>query len=66
MAADETGTPTVVFDVSQVSHFADVGRRMILEGMRRVREDGRRVVLIDPDDTLPDPDLGDGSYPDRS
>ncbi|KNA90111.1 glutaminase [Gordonia sp. w5E2] len=66
LAADETGTPTVVFDVSQVSHFADVGRRMILEGMRRVREDGRRVVLIDPDDTLPDPDLGDGSYPDRS
>ena len=34
--------------------------------MEKVREDGRRVVLIDPDDTLPDPDLGDGSYPDRS
>ncbi|UEA61145.1 glutaminase [Gordonia otitidis] len=62
--SDETTTPTVIFDVSQVSHFSDVGRRMVLEGMRRVRLDGRRVVLIDPDDALPDPDLGDGSYPD--
>ncbi|GAB36781.1 glutaminase [Gordonia otitidis] len=63
--SDETTTPTVIFDVSQVSHFSDVGRRMVLEGMRRVRLDGRRVVLIDPDDALPDPDLGDGTYPDR-
>lgn len=64
--SDDTDSPTVVFDVSGVSHFSDVGRRMVLEGMRRVRLDGRRVMLIDPDDALPDPDLGDGTYPDTA
>lgn len=59
-------TPTVVFDLSRVDRFADVGRRMLLEGMRRLVLEGRRVVLDDPEDTLPDPDLGDGTYPERT
>ena len=56
-------SPTVVFDLQRVDRFADVGRRMILEGMRRLVLDGNRVVLDDPEGTLPDPDLGDGTYP---
>lgn len=60
---DETGTSTVVFDVARVDRLSDVGRRMVLEGMRRIALDGRTVVLVDPDSVLPDPNLGDGRYP---
>lgn len=54
---------TLVFDVSRVDGFTDVGRRMVLEGMRRLRLDGLSVGLADPDGKLPDPDMGDGTYP---
>jgi glutaminase len=59
----DTSSGTVVFDVSRVNRFSDVGRRMTLEGMRRIALDGRDVALIDPDGVLPDPNLGDGTYP---
>jgi glutaminase len=59
----DSGSSTVVFDASRVDRFSDVGRRMVLEGMRRVKLDGRGVVLVDPDGVLPNPDLGDGTYP---
>lgn len=59
----ESEVDTVVVDVSRVDRLSDVGRRMVLEGMRRVALDGRTVVLVDPDEVLPDPDLGDGRYP---
>jgi glutaminase len=36
---------------------------MVLEGMRRLVLDGHRVVVEDPEGVLPDPALGDGSYP---
>ena len=55
----------VVLDVGRVHGFSDVGRRMTLEGLRRLRLDGRAVALRDPSGVLPDPDLGDGTYPDR-
>ncbi|SNT16040.1 glutaminase [Rhodococcoides kyotonense] len=61
--ARDSGVGTAVFDVSRVDRFSDVGRRMVLEGMRRVALDGRNVALVDPDGVLPDPDLGDGRYP---
>lgn len=60
---DESGVAIVVVDVGRVDRLSDVGRRMVLEGMRRVALDGRTVVLVDPDGVLPDPDLGDGRYP---
>ncbi|WP_207842375.1 glutaminase [Williamsia soli] len=60
---DESDANTVVFDLNRVDRLSDVGRRMVLEGMRRVRLDGREVVLIDRDGVLPDADLGDGTYP---
>ncbi|WP_037140914.1 glutaminase [Rhodococcoides fascians] len=59
----DTSSGTVVFDVSRVNRFSDVGRRMTLEGMRRIALDRRDVALIDPDGVLPDPNLGDGTYP---
>ncbi|NNV09906.1 glutaminase A, partial [Geobacillus sp. MMMUD3] len=49
--------------VSRVDGFTDVGRRMVLEGMRRLSLDGLTVGLADPEGKLPDPDLGDGTYP---
>ena len=54
---------TVVVDLTRVGRVRDVGRRMVLEGMRRLRNDGHRVELVDPEDRLPNPDLGDGTYP---
>lgn len=60
---DDSGTSTVVVDVGRVDRLSDVGRRMVLEGMRRLALDGRTVVLVDPDGVLPDPDFGDGRYP---
>jgi len=54
---------TVVVDLARVGRVHDVGRRMILEGMRRLRGDGHRVMLRDPEGRLPGPDLGDGTRP---
>ncbi len=64
-AAVECDVPsgTVVVDLTRVGRVRDVGRRMVLEGMRRLRNDGHRVELVDPEDRLPNPDLGDGTYP---
>lgn len=53
----------VELDVSAAHAFTDVGRRMTLEGLRRLRLEGHRVRLRDPAAVLPDPDLGDGSVP---
>lgn len=62
---DGTAPPsgTVVFDVSRVDAFTDVGRRMVLEAMRRLTLDGLEVGLFDPESKLPDPDMGDGNHP---
>lgn len=60
---DTSATTTVVLDVRRVDRITDVGRRMLLEGLRRTALDDRAVVLVDPENVLPDPDLGDGTYP---
>lgn len=62
MAASESGEE-VRLDISRVFSFTAVARRMALEGLRRLRDEGRRVVLHDPLQSLADPDLGDGTYP---
>ncbi|MCP2267209.1 glutaminase [Promicromonospora thailandica] len=64
LMADSEGTHDVVLDATRVHSFTDLGRRMTLEGLRRLRLDGRAVALRDPAGVLPDPDLGDGTYPD--
>ncbi|MCW4466803.1 glutaminase [Glutamicibacter sp. MNS18] len=63
LMAESTATGQVHVDISRVYSFTDVARRMTLEGLRRLRLDGRRVFLDDPLQALADPDLGDGTYP---
>ena len=55
----------VALDLSRVTSFDPVARRMVLEGLRRLREDGHPILLADPKGVLPEPDLGDGSLPER-
>ncbi|GEE03882.1 glutaminase [Gordonia spumicola] len=54
------GEKRVAISLIRVSSVGDVGRRMILEAVRRLTLDGHDVYLIDPDGVLPDPDPGDG------
>ncbi len=56
-------TPLVVLDLSRVHTVNDAARRMLLEVVRRLAAEEHRVVLVDPDETLPDPDCGDGVRP---
>ena len=58
--AQEEGTTCVVLDLTHVDRFTRVGRRMVLEGLRRLRLDGRHVAVVDAGRVLPNPDPGDG------
>ncbi|SFS09614.1 L-glutaminase [Agrococcus baldri] len=49
----EDGAPLVV-DLSRVSSANGVGRRMLREGVRRLRQDGHEVRVEDPDGILED------------
>lgn len=53
----------VVLDLSRVHSVNDMARRMLLEVVRRLASAGHHVTLVDPDDTLPDPDCGGGIRP---
>ncbi|WP_300399732.1 glutaminase [Nocardioides sp.] len=50
-AADHT-TKRVALDLTRVYRLHDVGRRMLLECVRRLELDGRDVLVIDPERTL--------------
>jgi glutaminase len=60
MADEPEGSGTVVLDLTRVHEMNPAGRRMVLEGARRLHLDGHPVSLVDPDGVLPDPDAGDG------
>jgi glutaminase len=62
VAADQL-THEVVLDLSRVHSINDVARRILLEVVRRLTLEGHRVVLVDPEETFPDPDIGDGVHP---
>ncbi len=53
----------VVVDLTRVHSVNAVARRLLLEAFRRLEHEGRQVLLVDPDETLPDPDVGDGVGP---
>jgi len=60
LAEEPQGPGAVVLDLTRVYEVNDAGRRMVLEGARRLHLDGHRVALVDPDDVLPEPDAGNG------
>lgn len=43
-------------DLSRVTSVNSIGRRMMLEGFRRLTSDGHEILLLDPGDALPDPE----------
>lgn len=59
----DDGEQEIVLDFSNVTSVNHAGRRMLLEGMRRLVDTGHRVGVVDPHDFLPEPDLGDGRRP---
>ncbi len=64
LAEQPPSNSTLVLDLGHVSEVRDVGRRMLLEGVRRLSLDGHHIILIDPDDLLEGPEgpieVGDG------
>lgn len=56
-------TPLVAFDLSLVRTVFPIGRRMLLEVLGRLHLDGVDVVVIDPEEHLPDPEAGNGFCP---
>ncbi len=53
IADTEHTTRRVALDLTRVYRLHDVGRRMLLECVRRLGEDGLDVVVVDPEGTLP-------------
>lgn len=60
---DPVETSLVAFDLSLVRTVFPIGRRMLLEVLRRLHLDGVQVAVVDPDVHLPDPDAWDGFSP---
>lgn len=54
LVAAEIVTSEVVLDLSRVHSVNDVAQRMLREAVSRLTLDGHRVVVVDPDDVLPD------------
>lgn len=52
---------SIVLDMSQVTAFNRVGRRMLKEGLRRFRESGLDIAVVDPDERLTDLKMSDGT-----
>lgn len=50
---EEQDNSKLVFDLSHISLVNDVGRRMLLDGIDRLRADGHDVALVDPEQILP-------------
>lgn len=50
----------VALDLTMVYSIDDVGRRMLLEIVRRLTLDGHEVYLVDPETIVPEPDPGEG------
>jgi glutaminase len=66
VAAHELTTNRVVVDMRRVSDIDDFGRAMVLEALRRLREDGHRIAVVDPDHLLGDRRMEDGTQVEES
>ena len=51
----------VVLDVSRVTETNRMGWKMMKEGLRRLREAGKDIAVVDPDDNLTNRTLSDGT-----
>ncbi len=51
----------IILDLSRVNAVNKMGRRMIKEGLRRMREHGHDIAIVDPDDVMPDLEMRDGT-----
>lgn len=61
-----TPTPSrVVLDVSRVTGFNTIGRQVVKEQLRRIREEGATVSLYDPEDRITDMEYSDGTHMDE-
>lgn len=63
LATNPPSQSEIVFDVSRVGYVNPVGRKLILEAMRRLSADGKEILFYDPEGVLPNPDMGNGSLP---
>ena len=52
----------LILDVSRVSGFHRMGRKMVKEGLRRLREDGFEVAIYDPEGVVADFEFSDGTH----
>ena len=59
LSGDTITTSSLTLDLTRVDRFSDVGRRVVLEVLRRLALEGHATTLVDPDTVLPDPHLGD-------
>ncbi|MDN6325061.1 MAG: glutaminase [Corynebacterium sp.] len=48
----DISTPRVIIDARRVTESNPVGRRMVKEGLRRIRETGKKVAVVDPNNVL--------------
>lgn len=57
----EFGEGTVVLELSHITGSNRMGRRMLKEGLRRIREAGFDIAIVDPDGELEDRTMADGT-----
>ncbi len=50
---EDQDSGTIILDLSHISLVNDVGRRMLLDGIDRLRADGHNVALVDPENIVP-------------
>ncbi len=58
------GGEELVLDVSRVTSFNRMGRRMVKEGLRRLREGGFECAIYDPEGVVTDLEFSDGTTAD--
>ncbi|RAG65494.1 glutaminase, partial [Burkholderia multivorans] len=52
IAAPDDAVDVFALDMRRVYSINEVARRMIVEALRRLEGEGKRVVLLDPEDTM--------------
>lgn len=61
LADQDFDNEAVVLDMSGVTGSNRMGRRMLKEGLRRLRESGHDIGVVDPDNRMTDLKMADGT-----